>query len=138
MDSGRLFRLAADLRQLALRASTTGLDQRATASEIAVGADLAQHPDTTISEVVARTGLSQGAVSKAVAAICAEGYAEVSRDESDGRRTRVRLTAAAATFQELGRRDLAPALRDLHGLDDAAAARAVAALDELAALLERR
>ena len=135
MDSGKLFRLSADLRQIALRASTAGVSQATTGSEVTVGADLAQHPDTTISEIVARTGLSQGAVSRAVAAMAAEGYAEMGRDEADRRRTRVRLTAGAAGFRDLGRRGIGPTLRETYDLDAAQARRAEDLLDQLHALL---
>ncbi len=56
--------------------------------------DIATHPDSSIGEITARTGLPQSHVSTSVARFAARGLVETASDPSDGRRTLVRVTAA--------------------------------------------
>jgi DNA-binding MarR family transcriptional regulator len=53
--------------------------------------DVFAHPDSSISDVTARTGLPQSYVSESVAKLRDRGIVETSADPSDGRRTLVRI-----------------------------------------------
>jgi len=53
--------------------------------------DVFAHPDSSISDVTARTGLPQSYVSESVARLRDQGIVETSADPSDGRRTLVRV-----------------------------------------------
>ncbi len=53
--------------------------------------DVFAHPDSSISDVTARTGLPQSYVSESVAKLRDQGIVETSADPSDGRRTLVRI-----------------------------------------------
>jgi DNA-binding transcriptional ArsR family regulator len=53
--------------------------------------DVFAHPDSSISDVTARTGLPQSYVSESVARLRNQGIVETSADPSDGRRTLVRV-----------------------------------------------
>jgi len=55
--------------------------------------DVFAHPDSSITEVTARTGLPQSYVSDSVARLRDQGIVETSADPADGRRTLVRVTA---------------------------------------------
>jgi DNA-binding MarR family transcriptional regulator len=55
--------------------------------------DVFAHPDSSISDVTARTGLPQSYVSESVARLRDQGIVETSADPADGRRTLVRVTA---------------------------------------------
>jgi DNA-binding MarR family transcriptional regulator len=96
--------------------------------------DIGDHPDTSISGVVARTGLPQSAVSEAVARLARFGALSTSTDPADRRRTLVRVAADVR-----GRRKRAPAdpvdgpLAEALGASDAAeVADVVAMLTDLA------
>ena len=56
--------------------------------------DVFAHPDSSITDVTARTGLPQSYVSESVARLRDQGIVETSADPADGRRTLVRVTAA--------------------------------------------
>jgi DNA-binding MarR family transcriptional regulator len=55
--------------------------------------DVFAHPDSSITDVTARTGLPQSYVSESVARLRDQGIVETSADPADGRRTLVRVTA---------------------------------------------
>ena len=55
--------------------------------------DVFAHPDSSITDVTARTGLPQSYVSESVARLRDQGIVETSADPADGRRTLVRITA---------------------------------------------
>jgi DNA-binding MarR family transcriptional regulator len=55
--------------------------------------DVFAHPDSSITDVTARTGLPQSYVSESVARLRGQGIVETSADPADGRRTLVRITA---------------------------------------------
>ncbi len=55
--------------------------------------DVFAHPDSSITDITARTGLPQSYVSESVARLRDQGVLATSADPADGRRTRVRVTA---------------------------------------------
>jgi DNA-binding transcriptional ArsR family regulator len=55
--------------------------------------DVFAHPDSSITDVTARTGLPQSYVSESVARLRDQGLVETSADPGDGRRTLVRVSA---------------------------------------------
>ena len=55
--------------------------------------DVFAHPDSSITDVTARTGLPQSYVSESVARLRDQGIVQTSADPADGRRTLVRLAA---------------------------------------------
>jgi DNA-binding MarR family transcriptional regulator len=55
--------------------------------------DVSEHPDTSVSEVVARTGFPQSLVSAAIARLRDGGALQTSTDPADRRRTLVRVKA---------------------------------------------
>lgn len=100
-----------------------------------VGADVLEHPATSIGEIADRTGLRQRYVSQAVAKLRDQGVVETAPDPRDARRTRVRLAAshpervtvaASAPVDQALRDALGP------GTDRETAIAILAALTELA------
>lgn len=63
---------------------------------LVVASDIADHPDTTVSEIVARTALPQSQVSSAVARLKEAGSIETVTDPGDRRRALVRQAAQAS------------------------------------------
>ena len=57
---------------------------------LVVASDIADHPDTTVSEIVSRTDLPQSQVSSAVARLKEAGSVETVADPSDRRRVLLR------------------------------------------------
>jgi DNA-binding transcriptional ArsR family regulator len=55
--------------------------------------DVFAHPDSSIGDITARTGLPQSYVSESVARLREQGILETSSDPGDGRRTLVRVSA---------------------------------------------
>jgi DNA-binding MarR family transcriptional regulator len=55
--------------------------------------DVFVHPDSSITDITARTGLPQSYVSESVARLRGQGILETSPDPGDGRRTLVRVSA---------------------------------------------
>ncbi|MGD0606441.1 MAG: helix-turn-helix domain-containing protein [Streptosporangiaceae bacterium] len=103
-----------------------------------VFADVAYHPNSSITEITERTGFPQSLVSAAVAKLRAAGLLESGPDPLDRRRTLVRTTPALNSVAEEG---LAPmSINDILAnelaLDDQEQVPgALAALDLLARLL---
>ena len=99
--------------------------------------DVFAHPGTSIGEVVQRTGLPQGHVSKSVARFRNRGAVTTATDPADGRRTLVTPTASAREAVAL--QSAAPidaALTEaLGGASPAAVQATVALLEDLAASL---
>lgn len=102
-----------------------------------VFADVAYHPNSSITEITERTGFPQSLVSAAVAKLREAGFLETGPDPLDRRRTLVRTTPAVNSVAEGLRpmpvddilaRELAP--EDQEQMPDA-----LAALDLLARLL---
>ncbi|MFE7406307.1 MarR family winged helix-turn-helix transcriptional regulator [Isoptericola sp. NPDC057559] len=63
---------------------------------LVVASDVADHPDTTVSEIVSRTALPQSQVSSAVARLKEAGSVETAPDPGDRRRVLVRQAAQAS------------------------------------------
>jgi DNA-binding MarR family transcriptional regulator len=100
-------------------------------------ADLAEHPDTPIGAIAARTGLPQSHVSQSVARLSARGAVETARDPRDGRRTLVRLSEAVPRrAARRGSASVDAALGEAAGVTDPAAlAELIAGLEDLQARL---
>lgn len=93
MEAGRLYRLIRQLRTVAGATSTDDSDS-VSPSSIAVIEDLARHPDSSITQIVGRTGLVQSMVSNAVAQLRSDGLLHTAADPHDRRRTLVSLNDA--------------------------------------------
>ncbi|PWU44195.1 MarR family transcriptional regulator [Micromonospora globispora] len=93
--------------------------------------DVLMHPDSSISEITARTGYPQGYVSKSVNRLREWGVVETATDPADGRRTLVRATRTVPTRIE--ERAKAPVDAVLAGALDTADSQVVA---EVRAALE--
>jgi DNA-binding MarR family transcriptional regulator len=135
-----LYILGRRLMKLGEAAMPTAGFRRLPSSVQLVFVDIGDHPDTSISGVVARTGLPQSAVSEAVARLAKAGALQTSTDPADRRRTLVRVPREVR-----GRKNRAPAepidtpLAEALGVRDAAEiADVVATLTDLAQRLEAR
>jgi DNA-binding MarR family transcriptional regulator len=133
MDSMVLFLLGRRLMQIAEMALPKG-----TATSVRlVFADVAYHPNSSITEITERTGFPQSLVSTAVAKLREQGVLETNPDPLDRRRTLVRPTPALdavvarlapVSIEDLLTNELAPEDREQ-------VSAALAALDLLARLL---
>jgi DNA-binding MarR family transcriptional regulator len=92
MNAAELFVLSRRLMQLAESALPQG---KVATSVRLVAADVAEHPDSSISEITTRTGFPQSHVSAAVSRLRDLGVLETEIDSTDRRRTLVRMTSAA-------------------------------------------
>jgi DNA-binding MarR family transcriptional regulator len=101
--------------------------------------DVGDHPGTSVSEVVTRTGLPQSLVSAAVARLRDGGALLTESDPEDRRRTLVRPSPAIASRKaQVPTTPLEDVLGPALGVDDPdEIAHVVELLTELAALLER-
>ena len=109
-------------------------------SVIAVVEDLSRHPDSSITEIVARTGLVQSMVSTAVAQLRTDGLLSTSPDPRDRRLTLVTMAPPTAGRDRLpcAGRTIDDALRSVcPELDDDRRAQVVHHLELVAALLDR-
>jgi DNA-binding MarR family transcriptional regulator len=135
MDAGRLHRLGKRLIELSRAATTEATDPQMTPGELAVLEHLVTNPDSSVSDLSARTGFAQSHVSNSVARLRHRGLVDTIADPSDGRRTKVQATNVAlqAITNRAGRgvQDAIAA-----AVPDAEKARQVTVkLDELAQLL---
>lgn len=106
---------------------------------LVVASDVAAHEDTTVTEIVTRTGLPQSQVSTAIARLKDVGAVEAGPDPRDRRRTRVRHAATVSDRVAAVRTaDIAPTLAAAVGDDPNALAEVTAALDVLARHLAPR
>lgn len=136
MDAGELYRVARALQTLAVQAMVDP-DEVATAAEIMVVNDVSDHPGTTITAIAERSGFSQAAVSKTVAALAAGGVAIVAPDPTDRRRTTVTMDPAAmAMLRGRGRRSALDGLQE-EGLAREDAEALLAAATRLAEVLQK-
>jgi DNA-binding MarR family transcriptional regulator len=100
--------------------------------------DVFSHPDSSITDITARTGLPQSYVSESVARLRDQGILETGTDPADGRRTLVRVTAQhPRTVAAKGSASVDDALAQALGesADDPAVTEILAALTALAARL---
>jgi DNA-binding MarR family transcriptional regulator len=102
MDALDLIILGRQLTRIGERAMREGdreHDEPATlgaalpAGALIVMRDVLAHPNTSITDITARTGLPQSYVSESVNKLRVKGIAEINADPADRRRTLVRLTA---------------------------------------------
>lgn len=141
MDVRRLNRLARQLREIALKASQDGEELPISVGQLAVFEDVARWPDSTISDIVRRTGLAQSRVSKVVGELAEEDVFLVGRDAKDKRQTRVSLDPKVRrqTFEEYGLRPIdGMVAKAAPHLSDAEVRRVIELLAELDALLQPR
>jgi DNA-binding MarR family transcriptional regulator len=108
--------------------------QQLPSSVRSVMVDVIQHPDTSISEIMARTGYPQSHVSTSVGRLQEAGALTTTVDPKDRRRTLVRARAdAPRSTLEIGAAAVDNALAAALGTDDADEVReAVAMLEDLA------
>jgi len=108
MDVLGLNRLARLLREVALKASQNGEELPISASELVVIENVARHPDITISEISANTGLAQSRISNIARDLADEGVFLLRKVPPDRRQTRVRLDPKAErqTFDDAGARPI--------------------------------
>lgn len=134
MDRQRMHRLGKRLVELSRQTDLLSHDVMPSAAEALVMGDVVLYPGATVSEVVERTGFTQGYVSKCVAELVDKGLLATSLDEADRRRTLVRPTAM---LDRAVKRRTKPVVGVLEGAvsDPATARRALSMLDELADLL---
>lgn len=106
-----------------------------------VATDIAEHPDTAVGEIAARTGLPQSQVSTAIGRLKEAGTVVTTTDPTDRRRALVtQAPTASDRLTEVRATSITLALAEALGTDDPARlAKLTAALDELAdALLPAR
>jgi DNA-binding MarR family transcriptional regulator len=98
--------------------------------------DISEHPDSSISQIVARTGFPQSLVSAAVAQLRDRGVLRTAVDQADRRRTLVRLSAdIPARMARAPANSVEPVLAEALGIDDPAELASVVSM--LAALADR-
>ncbi|MEO5833162.1 MAG: MarR family transcriptional regulator [Nakamurella sp.] len=139
MEAAGLYRLIRQLRTVA-GAATAGDPEAASPSSIAVIEDLVRHPDSSINQIVGRTGLVQSMVSNAVAQLRADGLLQTAADPRDRRRTLVSLNDSARQDVSTPRagRSIDEALQQIRpDLDVGLRAELVHHLETIARLLDR-
>lgn len=139
MNGFDLYVLGRRLMRLGQDATPTAGIHRLPTSVQLVLVDVGDHPGTSVSEVVTRTGLPQSLVSAAVARLRDGGALLTETDPADRRRTLVRPSPAiAARRAQVPTTPLAEVLGPALGLQDAQEiARVVELLTELATHFER-
>ncbi|YCK39273.1 MarR family winged helix-turn-helix transcriptional regulator [Actinomadura sp. ATCC 39365] len=136
MNVARLRRLGRRLVELSKTAAGETKGPPLTPGEEAVFEDVLRHPGGTVGEIQARTGFVQSHVSASVARMRERGLVRTEPDPADGRRTLVTLTEPAlAAVHRRAARPVEEAVRAAVGDDPERAARVVALLEELEALL---
>lgn len=137
MDLGELHHLGRRLRELAYEAMRDGVPSPLTRAQRAIQLDVREHPGTSVGEIAARTGFSQGHVSSSVAALRDLGRVHTATDPTERRRTLVSLTEEnSARIARIRARDVTDLMTSLYsdiGADEAA--RVVAVLEDLHARL---
>lgn len=106
-----------------------------------VASDIAEHPDSAVGEIAARTGLPQSQVSTAIGRLKEAGTVVTTTDPTDRRRALVtQAPTASDRLTEVRATSIVPALAEALGTDDPAQiAKVTASLDQLAdALLPDR
>jgi DNA-binding MarR family transcriptional regulator len=141
VNAGELHRLARVLMDIAVAATANPGERPVPASTIAIVVDVRQHPSSSISQIVERTGLAQSLVSGTVARLGDAGVFIVEQDAKDRRRVLVKMDPRRQVedFTERGARSIAGAIREVvPDATDARVARIDSALDRLAKDLLRR
>ncbi|MFF3516940.1 MarR family winged helix-turn-helix transcriptional regulator [Streptomyces sp. NPDC002573] len=105
-----------------------------TRTVLVVASDIAEHPDSAVGEIAARTGLPQSQVSTAVARLKEAGSVQTAPDPADRRRVLVRQAAETSErVAEVRASDIREALAAALGSEDAERLREVNAALELLA-----
>ncbi|MFE0462503.1 MarR family transcriptional regulator [Kitasatospora sp. NPDC058965] len=135
MDGVQLLRLGKRLAELGREMAVDPAAGTLTPGEIAVVADVHQHPHTSVQEIRVRTGFAQSHVSTSVARLRERGLLDAAPDPADGRRTLLTVSARARrAIRAWVSRPADPVIaRALPDPDRAR--RATELLDELATLL---
>jgi DNA-binding MarR family transcriptional regulator len=100
MDAGQLHKLARDLRDLAISATSDAAQGRPNAAEVLVAMDLFEHSPTTVGEIATRTGVAQSQVSAVASSLHAAGV--VTREADPRDRRRALLVVPQAARKEFG------------------------------------
>ncbi|MEV4172292.1 MarR family transcriptional regulator [Nonomuraea sp. NPDC049709] len=137
MNGVELFLLGRTLMKIGEEAMPTegiGEHSASVRTVLIVVSDLRVHPDTTVGEIAARTGLPQSAVSAAIARLRTAGAVTAETDPRDRRRTIIReAPAVAERVTRVRDTPIDAALAAALGTDDPErVGRTVAALEELA------
>ncbi|MGQ4386226.1 MarR family winged helix-turn-helix transcriptional regulator [Streptomyces sp. SAS_270] len=140
MNGAELFLLGRTLMKIGEEAiPTEGVGPRSTStrSVLIVMLDVYAHPDTTVGEVAARTGLPQSAVSACVARLRETGSVLAATDPTDRRRTLIRQSPEISGRRaEVATTPIDDALAAALGTDDEdTVAETVSLLEQLAARL---
>ncbi|MEV0234194.1 MarR family transcriptional regulator [Nonomuraea sp. NPDC050786] len=140
MNGVELFLLGRTLMKIGEEAMPTeGIGEHSTSvrTVLIVASDLRGHPDTTVGEIAARTGLPQSAVSAAVARLRTAGAVITETDPADRRRTIIReAPKVSERVAEVRDTPIDAALAAALGTDDPERVSAtVAMLEELAGRL---
>ncbi|MFI5719296.1 MarR family transcriptional regulator [Nocardia sp. NPDC051750] len=137
MDRQRLHRLGRRLVELSRQVQLEPGDVRPSPAEGLIITDVMFHSNSTVGDVVARTGYAQSYVSKCVASLVERGLLVTSTDESDRRRTVIGPSPMLQSATPRRMPSLAGILADDLGSDEAAR-RTLMLLDDLFdALLDR-
>lgn len=122
MNGVELFLLGRTLMKIGEEAiPTEGIGPRSTStrSMLIVLLDVYAHPDTTVGEIAARTGLPQSAVSGCVARLKEAGSVAAAPDPADRRRTLLRRSPEVSGRRaEVAATPVDSALADALGTDD--------------------
>ncbi|MDI2130654.1 MarR family transcriptional regulator [Yinghuangia seranimata] len=122
MDAVGLFLLGRTLMKIgedAIPAPPGGALDGGARLALIVASDLAAHDETTVTEIVARTGLPQSQVSTAVARLKEAGAVETGPDPRDRRRTLVRqASTVSGRVAAVRAADPTPVLAAALGTDD--------------------
>lgn len=114
MDPVALFLLGRRLSKIAEQAMPVeGIGEHSTSNRLVmtVGADIVEHPNSTVSEIAARTDFPQSQVSAAAARLQAAGATVVVPDPDDRRRSRISMNPEAShRVREVRTTDIAPTL----------------------------
>lgn len=135
VNAGELHRLVRALQDIAVAATANPGERPVSASMIAIVVDVREHPSSSISQIVERTGLAQSLVSGTVARLGTAGVFIVEQDSTDRRRVLVKMNPQRQVedFTERGSRAIADAIREaVPDATDARVARIDSALDRLA------
>jgi DNA-binding MarR family transcriptional regulator len=95
MNVGRLHRVGRHLQEAAVRAMRDPNDADLSRAQLAIQGDVYLHPGTSVGEIAARMGFTQGHVSACLARLRDMGRVSTAPDPGQRRRTLVRLTPAA-------------------------------------------
>lgn len=135
VDGVQLYRLGKRLVDLSREVTTGAAPSPLTPAEVTLLEHALRHPDSTVRDLQAASGLAQSHVSTTVARLRDRGLVQTSSNPDDRRTTVVRLTPKARAA--IRRRATTDATAALHAATGSAAAarRAEALLTELAELL---